>query len=148
MMRGVKREFLQSYLEEYTWRRNMDVSKIGSFETILQSISQDYKSGQELSDFSLEDLSIDDELIEFDDDEVSGESLGFDRNALLPDGDVSDFYYEQTQEPVVEQTQEPVVEQTQEPVVEQTQEQVQIKEYLTIRYFRSTMYSLKVVSRF
>jgi hypothetical protein len=75
MMRGVKREFLQSYLEEYSWRRNMDVSKIGSFETILQSISQDYKSGQEISDLSLEGLSIDDELIEFDDDEVS-ESQG------------------------------------------------------------------------
>jgi len=45
MMRGVKRAYLQSYLDEYSYRRNNDLTKVGAFEAILTSIADQYMVG-------------------------------------------------------------------------------------------------------
>ena len=45
MMRDVKRAYLQSYLDEYSFRRNNDLTKVGSLEAILASIADQYLVG-------------------------------------------------------------------------------------------------------
>ncbi len=93
MMRGVKlREFLQSYLEEFSWRRNSEVSKIGAFELIKEELAVDKCDKEE---FSLESLSLNDDeedLIELDDDDDT--NLGFEFTDLTG-GNIKELIYEE-----------------------------------------------------
>jgi hypothetical protein len=90
MMRGVKRAFLQSYLDEYSYRRNNDLTKIGAFEAILTSIADQYL----VSDFlEMEKLSLDEnEGMEIDD---VNEDVGHAKNCDEPliDGDIDELVY-------------------------------------------------------
>jgi hypothetical protein len=56
MMRGVKKAYLQSYLDEYSFRRINYLTKVGAFEAILTSIADQYLVGDLLE---FEKLSLD-----------------------------------------------------------------------------------------
>ncbi|RNA13943.1 hypothetical protein BpHYR1_052370 [Brachionus plicatilis] len=91
-MRGVDRKYLQSYLDEFVWRHNLNLSRHGAFEAILESISVEFSpeiDGKNLKDFGFKGTEDSDNKFEKDDDEMV-ENLHPD----LQDGDINDFVYE------------------------------------------------------
>ncbi|CAF0724576.1 unnamed protein product [Brachionus calyciflorus] len=66
-MRGVNRKFLQSYLDEFTFRHNLNLSRNGAFDAMLKCIS---KLNDEFED------NYEDEIVD-----------------ALPNGDLDDFVY-------------------------------------------------------
>ena len=49
-MKGVSRVYLESHLQEYTWRWNNSVSKVGAFEAMLELIAKHYQPGMNVED--------------------------------------------------------------------------------------------------
>ena len=90
MMRGVKRAYLQSYLDEYSYRRNNDLTKVGAFEAILTSIADQYMVG-DLQEFEKLSLDENDGLDIENVDEDIGHAQHCDDPLL--DGDITDLVY-------------------------------------------------------
>ncbi|CAF1052983.1 unnamed protein product [Brachionus calyciflorus] len=94
-MRGVNRKFLQSYLDEFTYRHNLNLTRNGTFEAILKcigklsnfdrphSVCDSNDQLEQVKNFGLDDLE------DRFEDNVS-EDVVID---LFPDGDLVDFVY-------------------------------------------------------
>ncbi len=90
MMRDVKRAYLLSYLDEYSFRKNNDLTKVGSLEAILTSIADQYLVG-DLLEFEKLSSNENDGL----DIEKLNEDIGhaqYQADPLL-DGDIPDLVY-------------------------------------------------------
>ncbi|CAF1034829.1 unnamed protein product [Brachionus calyciflorus] len=74
-MRGVNRNYLQSYLDEFTWRHNQNLTRNGAFEAILDVIAEAYNPESGIQ-FDKKDQDLD--KIEED----------------IFDGDINDFFYD------------------------------------------------------
>ncbi|CAF0978210.1 unnamed protein product [Brachionus calyciflorus] len=110
-MKGVDRKYLQSYLYEFCWRHNKNLSRTGAFGAILEVIKEYNEIFDEVQMIveSIDDLKIGKDNYEIEDD--LEENVDFD----IPDGDINDF--EPVVDQVVDQVVEPVVDQVVEPVV-------------------------------
>lgn len=44
-MRGVNRDYLQSYLDEFCWRHNSQHTRLETFPKIIESLAHHYPAG-------------------------------------------------------------------------------------------------------
>ncbi len=44
-MRGINRKYLQSYLDQFCWRRNNNLSPFQAFDAIIRAIGQVFPAG-------------------------------------------------------------------------------------------------------
>ncbi|CAF0948312.1 unnamed protein product [Brachionus calyciflorus] len=73
-MRVVKRCYLQSHLDEYTWRHNKNLSRLGAFEAIVSSIANMYPCGTNIKE---EKLCVDDLMDDLSALEINEEDFDF-----------------------------------------------------------------------
>ncbi|CAF1014941.1 unnamed protein product [Brachionus calyciflorus] len=120
-MRGVKRCYLQSYLDEYTWRHNKNLTRYGAFEAVLSSISNIYQPGKNLKE---EKDKVDDLLDDLDAMEINDQEFEFgddDKERVpLEDGNIDELnpLVEQVVDPLVDPVVDPLVEPVVDPLVE------------------------------